>query len=77
LGKLIAFSAVARHDGELFANVGSSVSSYYSRETVRRAGLGQEMKFFGPHSSDDLFIATIAGLLAGVITLALKVAFSG
>jgi hypothetical protein len=34
------------------------------------------MKFFGPHSSDD-FIATIAELLAWVITLALKVAFSG
>jgi len=38
---------------------------------------GEEMKGFGPHSSDDLLIAIIAGLLAWTITLALRAVFSG
>jgi hypothetical protein len=34
------------------------------------------MRGLGPHSSDDLFIATIAGFLAWIITVALKAAFA-
>jgi hypothetical protein len=35
------------------------------------------MRGFGPPNDDDLWIATISGLLAWMITLALKAAFSG
>ena len=35
------------------------------------------MKGFGPHSRDDLMLAVIAGILAWVLTLALRSAFHG
>jgi hypothetical protein len=35
------------------------------------------MKFFGHHNKDDLIIAVIAGILAWVLTLALRAAFHG
>ena len=38
---------------------------------------GEEMKGFGPHSTDDLMIAVLAVILAWVFTLALRAAFDG
>jgi hypothetical protein len=50
-------------------------ASWPIHESARVEGEG--VRGHGPHSSKDLLIATISGLLAWIITVALKVAISG